>query len=128
MSVNQSSITLEVPNEFSEVWLKDNYLDLLQDALTQASGRKLKIKFKIAEGDSVSPSAMKATKSRKAAAGRKVNEGDIIFNPRNTFETFVVGNNNSFAHAAALAVAQQPGKAYNPLFLYGAVKIVYSKP
>jgi len=119
LSVNQSSITLEVPNEFSEVWLKDNYLELLQDALAQASGRKLKIKFKVAEGNGTAPAPAKATRSRKAAASRKVNEGDLIFNPRNTFETFVVGSNNSFAHAAAMAVAQQPGKAYNPLFLYG---------
>ena len=51
VSLNNSSITLEVPNEFSEVWLKDNYMDLLQDALTQASGRKLNIKFKVAEGN-----------------------------------------------------------------------------
>src|SRR5439155_22016026 len=42
-------------------------------------------------------------------------------NPKNTFETFVVGNNNTFAHAAALAVSQAPGKSYNPLFLYGGV-------
>ena len=119
LSLNQSSITLEVPNEFSEVWLKDNYLELLQDALAQASGRKLKIKFKVAEGNGIAPAPAKATRSRKAAATRKVNEGDLIFNPRNTFETFVVGSNNSFAHAAAMAVAQQPGKAYNPLFLYG---------
>ncbi len=119
LALNQSSITLEVPNEFSEVWLKDNYLELLQDALAQASGRKLKIKFKVAEGNGIAPAPAKATRSRKAAASRKVNEGDLIFNPRNTFETFVVGSNNSFAHAAAMAVAQQPGKAYNPLFLYG---------
>jgi len=119
LSLNQSSITLEVPNEFSEVWLKDNYLELLQDALAQASGRKLKIKFKVAEGNGIAPATAKATRGRKSASTRKVNEGDLIFNPRNTFETFVVGNNNSFAHAAAMAVAQQPGKAYNPLFLYG---------
>ena len=119
LSVNQSSITLEVPNEFSEVWLKDNYLELLQDALVQATGRKLKIKFKVAEGNGVATTPAKSTRGKKAAVGRKVNEGDLIFNPRNTFETFVVGNNNSFAHAAAMAVAQQPGKAYNPLFLYG---------
>ena len=119
LSLNQSSITLEVPNEFSEVWLKDNYLELLQDALTQASGRKLKIKFKVAEGNGNSPTPAKAARGKKATAASKSNEGDLIFNPRNTFETFVVGNTNSFAHAAALAVSQQPGKAYNPLFLYG---------
>ena len=117
VSLNQSSITLEVPNEFSEVWLKDNYLELLQDALTQASGRKLNIKFVIADGSAPAPA--KPARGKKAAAAKKASDGDLVFNPRNTFDTFVVGNNNSFAHAAAMAVAQQPGKAYNPLFLYG---------
>jgi len=118
VSLNQSSITLEVPNEFSEVWLKDNYLELLQDALTTASGRKLNIKFKVAEGNGAAPDPAKPARGKKAAA-KKASDGDLVFNPRNTFDTFVVGNNNSFAHAAAMAVAQQPGKAYNPLFLYG---------
>ncbi len=118
VSLNQSSITLEVPNEFSEVWLKDNYLELLQDALATASGRKLNIKFKVAEGNGAAPAPAKPARGKKAAV-KKVNDGDLVFNPRNTFDTFVVGNNNSFAHAAAMAVAQQPGKAYNPLFLYG---------
>jgi chromosomal replication initiator protein len=119
VSLNQSSITLEVPNEFSEVWLKDNYLELLQDALAQASGRKLNIKFKVAAvGNGAASAPAKPTKGRRPAA-RKATDGNLMFNPRNTFETFVVGNNNSFAHAAAMAVAQQPGKAYNPLFLYG---------
>ncbi len=118
VSLNQSSITLEVPNEFSEVWLKDNYMDLLQDALAQASGRKLNIKFKVADGNGEATLPTKSSRSKKTAP-KKVSEGDLIFNPRNTFDTFVVGNNNSFAHAAAMAVAQQPGKAYNPLFLYG---------
>jgi chromosomal replication initiator protein len=118
VSLNQSSITLEVPNEFSEVWLKDNYLELLQDALATASGRQLNIKFKIAEGNGAAPAPAKTARGKKAPV-KKANDGDLVFNPRNTFDTFVVGNNNSFAHAAAMAVAQQPGKAYNPLFLYG---------
>ena len=117
VSLNQSSITLEVPNEFSEVWLKDNYLELLQSALKTASGRKLNIKFTIADGKGSVPA--KPARGKKADAVKKVSDGDLVFNPRNTFDTFVVGNNNSFAHAAAMAVAQQPGKAYNPLFLYG---------
>ena len=118
VALNNSSITLEVPNEFSEVWLKDNYMDLLQDALTQASGRKLTIKFKVAEGNGEVPAPAKAARGRKAPV-KKASAGELMFNPRNTFVTFVVGNNNSFAHAAAMAVAQQPGKAYNPLYLYG---------
>ena len=61
--------------------------------------------------------------NRAAESGheRASHNGEIHFNPKNTFETFVVGNNNNFAYAAALAVAQAPGKSYNPLFLYGGV-------
>ncbi len=55
------------------------------------------------------------------AADRNAPNHDLSFNPKNTFDTFVVGNNNNFAYAAALAVAQSPGKSYNPLFLYGGV-------
>ncbi|MBL68168.1 MAG: chromosomal replication initiator protein DnaA [Verrucomicrobiales bacterium] len=119
VTINQSSITLEVPNDFSEVWLKDNYLQLLQDSLAATTGRKLNVKFQVTPGASMpAPKAIKGASKKKSAA-RKTSEGDLVFNPRNTFETFVVGNNNSFAHAAALAVAQAPGKSYNPLFLYG---------
>ena len=66
------------------------------------------------------PAPAKA-KSAEPAHERASASGEIHFNPKNTFDTFVVGNNNNFAYAAALAVAQAPGKSYNPLFLYGGV-------
>jgi len=119
VALNQTSITLEVPNDFSEVWLKDNYLQLLQDSLGATTGRKLNIKFQVTPGASVPVTKTPNKKGARKTPAAKTSEGDLVFNPRNTFETFVVGNNNSFAHAAALAVAQAPGKSYNPLFLYG---------
>jgi chromosomal replication initiator protein len=117
-------ITLEVANDFCEVWLKDNYMGLLQDVLTRGAGHPLLVKFKVAHHtlahpDHVAAATAKAAKAAEAAAEKPVVE--FGFNPKNTFETFVVGNNNNFAHAAALAVAQAPGKSYNPLFLYGGV-------
>jgi chromosomal replication initiator protein len=60
-------------------------------------------------------------KTAESAGERASSNGDLHFNPKNTFDTFVVGNNNNFAYAAAKAVAETPGKAYNPLFLYGGV-------
>jgi len=119
VALNQTSITLEVPNDFSEVWLKDNYLQLLQDSLGATTGRKLNIKFQVTPGASMPVTKTPKKKGTRKTPAAKTSEGDLVFNPRNTFETFVVGNNNSFAHAAALAVAQAPGKSYNPLFLYG---------
>lgn len=121
-------ITLEAPNEFCEVWLKDNYISLMQDAVAVAAGSKLQVRFK--PGASQVPSTITATKTVVAPQKSKLSEapserastnGDLHFNPKNTFDTFVVGNNNNFAYAAAKAVAETPGKAYNPLFLYGGV-------
>jgi chromosomal replication initiator protein len=123
-SLDHNSLELEVANDFCEVWLKDNYLGLLQDVLALASGRQLQVKFKVGTGLPVPPVAVLAeaeAKTAKAATERASANHDIGFNPKNTFETFVVGNNNNFACAAAQAVAQAPGKSYNPLFLYGGV-------
>src|ERR1039457_1516404 len=67
------------------------------------------------------PTASAKAKTAEPAQDRSATNPELPFNPKNTFESFVVGNNNNFAYAAALAVAQVPGKSYNPLFLYGGV-------
>jgi chromosomal replication initiator protein len=122
--IDGNYVTLEVANEFSGVWLKDNYLSLLQDAFAVAAGRQLQVKFKIAPGNAPAPAAAAPapakTKTPEPAHERQTGS-ELHFNPKNTFESFVVGNNNNFSYAAALAVAQAPGKSYNPLFLYGGV-------
>ncbi len=127
VDLSQDVVTLQVANDFCEVWLKDNYLGLLQEVLTHTTGRTVKVKFVV--GSAPAAPVVKAVavtapakKSAEAHPERGNNiDGELLFNPKNTFDTFVVGNNNNFAHAAALAVAQSPGKSYNPLFLYGGV-------
>jgi chromosomal replication initiator protein len=121
-------ITLDVGNEFCEVWLKDNYLDLLREVLAMASGRSLDVVFRVSSpgglGRPVEPVAHASSALTKPLREEEQRSGavkEFPFNPRNTFDTFVVGNNNTFAHAASIAVAQSPGKSYNPLFLYGGV-------
>ncbi len=123
--VTQDDITLEVPNDFCELWLKNNYLTLLQDVVTHTSGRPLKVRFAV---NSAAASGSNREQASAAPAARPVFEHEPepaaagrepAFNPNSTFDTFVVGDNNSFAHSAAFAVAQAPGKAYNPLFVYG---------
>jgi chromosomal replication initiator protein len=118
-------ITLQVSDDFCEVWLKDNYLGLLRDVLMQASGQTLNVKFQVGSTTPTLP-GITATKSKTKGDTEQVERNlninrELVLNPRNTFETFVVGETNNHAHAAAMAVAQAPGKSYNPLFLYGGV-------
>jgi chromosomal replication initiator protein len=132
--VDGQQLTMEAPNEFCEVWVKDNYLGLLQDAVAVAAGCRLQVKFRVANvsqpGAPAAPAAATAsptapaaprTRSAEQAPDRNHNHADLLFNPKNTFDSFVVGTNNNFAFAAAKAVAEAPGKSYNPLFLYGGV-------
>jgi chromosomal replication initiator protein len=118
-------LTLDVANDFCEVWLKDNYLGLIRDVVGQVSGQALQIGFKICEPGLIAlPPALDKSRLTRETPAPERNAGalrDLPFNPKNTFDTFVVGNNNTFAHAAAMAVSQTPGKSYNPLFLYGGV-------
>src|SRR5258708_39926980 len=103
-------------------------MSLLQDVVALASGHQLQVRFRVGPGNHAqAPVAtapiQQAPKVPDIPVERAANNHDINFNPKNTFETFVVGNNNNFAYAAALAVAQSPGKSYNPLFLYGGVGV-----
>jgi chromosomal replication initiator protein len=124
--LNGDEITLEVPNDFCEVWLKENYLSLLQDVISHCTGRSFRVKLVVptvpfqCDNTPASP----VPENGAASISRPVataSPAESEFNPKSTFDTFVVGSNNNFAHAAALAVAQAPGKSYNPLFVYGGV-------
>ncbi len=128
-SVAGNTIRLEVIDEFNGVWLKENYLGLIRDVLARVSGEHWTVEFEVGKA-AVQPAAAPAEEPPAAAPrpAAQHNHGrhqsgtpDSVFNPANTFESFVVGDSNTFAHGAALAVAQSPGKSYNPLFLYGGV-------
>ena len=125
VSSEGNNFVLEVANEFCEVWLKDNYIGLLQEVLGVASGHQLQVQFKVANAPapltSMAIHAAVKTKNGEAHADKNTAAVELSFNPKNTFDSFVVGANNNFAYAATLAVAQAPGKSYNPLFLYGGV-------
>ena len=129
-SLDGNCLTLEVADEFCEVWLEKNYSDLIREKLLQACGQPLQVRFAAAGGARAAESTESCVVGVAQKAGvrtmarleeRPLAAREPAFNPNYTFETFVVGNNNHFAHGAALAVAQSPGKAYNPLFLYGGV-------
>src|SRR6188474_1264757 len=99
---DQNSIVLEVADDFCEVWLKDNYMGLLRDVLAAASGSRLEIKFKVtniptAPAHAITLPAKTKAQSEPAHNDKSGSNGDIAFNPKNTFDSFVVGNNNNFA-------------------------------
>lgn len=124
-NLDGDELSLEVANEFSGLWLQDNYLDLLRDVVSRAAGRPMNVVFNVASANGVpkveTAEPQKLMTRDEVASDRNGASKEASFNPRNTFDTFVVGNNNTFAHAAAIAVAQAPGRSYNPLFLYGGV-------
>jgi len=126
MALEEDVIVLQVANDFCELWLQKNYLELLQHVVTHAAGKDLQVRFQVASADTAAVAAdepHKKTRLRPASepAREPGANHDSSFNPKNTFDTFVVGENNNHAHAAALAVAQAPGKSFNPLFIYGGV-------
>lgn len=129
----EDSMALGVPNDFAAIWIHDNYLDLITQRLRLTAGRLVNVTLKKADAARAPGPAAPASHARPAAdaarprvAPRRSARYDErngaaagSLNLRNTFETFVVGSNNQMAHAAALAVAQAPAQAYNPLFIYG---------
>ena len=123
-----------VPNDFTREWIEGHFLDLIRAAVRDASagdsaGRELRVQLRVDEAPppaaqpaalqpsggsavpaSVTPLPLEVVSHRAEAVG---------INPKYTFDSFVIGSSNRFAHAAALAVAEAPAQAYNPLFIYG---------
>jgi len=135
LDIQDSNFVLTVDNDFCQTWLEDNYKHVIIDALRSAGASvDLGIRFVVKTCDS-SPDHLaddvtaiqKAENkiSHPAKRRHKVNGSNASnpLNPNFTFENFVTGPSNSFAHAAALGVSQSPGRAYNPLFIYGQTGI-----
>jgi chromosomal replication initiator protein len=128
LGADEAQITLRVPNNIYQLWIETNYMGLLQSSILKVLGSPRKVRFTIADAPEKAeetpeePEAKPAQARPSAATPEKAAAtGANGMNPRNTFDSFVVGTNNQFAHAAALAVAQNPAKTYNPLFVYGGV-------
>ena len=129
-SLTDDCLTIQTPNTFARNWLQKNYVTTIATVVEGIVGKPLDITISVANGDAgasdvtelpsapappaqpPTPTAVDVTSNRTRA---------VELNPKYTFSRFVVGANNRMAHAAALAVAEMPGRAYNPLFLCGGV-------
>ncbi len=121
------TLRFSVPNEFIQDWISTHYNSLIAETISDISGQDFEVQF-------LTPEELEKIGPQEKSRGGEDEQGEekIIqdvdnsqlksgLNEKYTFDTFVVGNSNRFAHAASLAVAEAPAKAYNPLFIYGEV-------
>ena len=113
LEVSEDCIRLAVPSRIFRDWILRNYSDVLHEALRESGGRERRVEFVVRPVETHPPSMEQTVESPRPRS-------QIGLNPHYTFENFVIGPSNRLAHAAARAITESPGTAYNPLFLHGA--------
>ena len=146
LSATETTFEIGVPKKFVKEWIEDNYSARIQQVLQDITGKALQLKITnldLKDEEDAAPVVVTPPQPAKQAGpqlpekaaaieAQPETDGDngqnqmpdeplALLNPKYTFESFVIGNSNRFAHAASLAVAEVPAKVYNPLFLYGGV-------
>lgn len=117
-----STVTLEAKTTFDKDWIENHYIDFIADMIEEIYDIKLDVKISVDNDNQESKNSHNLQRTEKSNHNNQksyVSCGSV--NPNYIFESFIVGPSNQFAHAASYAAAQRPGKAYNPLFIYGGV-------
>jgi chromosomal replication initiator protein len=121
-SLQGNTLTITAPNEFARDWLEERYSGLISGILYDITGEELEVKFIVPQNQQEMDFEDFPKPSIKVKKDHDLPElPSNMLNPKYVFDTFVIGSGNRFAHAASLAVAEAPAKAYNPLFIYGGV-------
>ena len=119
VAVDDNRFSVAVPNGFAKDWLETRYRPLISQTLARVVGYSVQVDFEV-RPPSTSPGTPPAVRLEATRVGAPEGSSSNL-NPRYTFANFIVGSANRLAHAASLSVAERPGHAYNPLFLYGRV-------
>ena len=114
-----TSLVLEAPDSFFKNWVETNYLAQIKEALKEVSQKDCEVAFEVNPGLLKKKTTQVFKTIQKSFREEPLDS--LKLNPRFTFDAFIVGSSNRMAHAASLAVANAPGKSYNPLFIYGGV-------
>ncbi len=132
LSIQEKDFIIEVPNDFTREWLENHYGGTIANVLKEITGEYFNIHFITPQGSEFTEpqtpvrKAINPKQEQKNIFKTQQKKGNLAticswLNPKYTFESFVIGNSNRLAHAASLAVAETPSRAYNPLFIYGGV-------
>ncbi|GBF73517.1 chromosomal replication initiation protein DnaA [Paenibacillus sp. 598K] len=118
--LSDDMVVISAPTTFAAEWLEGRYTKLVRTTLYEYLGRDVDIRFVVEENKPPEPAVAQPPIIYETPQVQEEPFSHML-NPKYIFDTFVIGANNRFAHAASLAVAEAPAKAYNPLFLYGGV-------
>jgi chromosomal replication initiator protein len=110
--LNDDAFVLAVPNDFTREWIEGHFVDLINAALRDATGEERRVEITVDHAEVKTAGPLEEPPPKRSTAAAAIQA-------RYTFDSFVIGSSNRFAHAAALAVAEAPAQAYNPLFIYG---------
>lgn len=121
VNISDGRIRLRAPNRYHKEWFEDNFLPSILRDLEERANQTFTVDFEVVEEDSVAPASTNGAAARAPEVSRPVRPVPPSLVPRYTFDQFVVGPTNQFAHAAARMVADSPASRWNPLFIYGGV-------
>jgi chromosomal replication initiator protein len=121
LASDHQSLTIRVPNPLFKDWLMKHYAGVISEAMSEVKQPNLSVNFVAEPQNEGAPLALSIDEAVAFESEAPAAPGPAGLNPRYTFDTFIVGSSNQFAHAACRAVAEAPSRSYNPLFIYGGV-------